>query len=677
MKLYMRATDLLKQYREGINPPYSARKRDFVAILGTLFILLAVPLTVILINQAREPKSKAQNTLVESKESLVKVQTLEILRLNQELKKSLNNSILKDQIGEMAKKRRINFATLIEENPNRALEIALPSNIIKSFPADVQDSFESNLTLEGPLEVLIADDFDKKISKTYYSINSGGQKYSIFSTQADSSLLSGTVVEVTGTTLDGKMAVSEENFKVKSKKNNVLAAATTKKVALILFNFQNNTQQPATVAEAKDAIFTGAGSLNAYYKEVSFGLLSLKGIVNADGDVFGWYTIPYDNTGCPYGTWRESAKNAAIASGADLNGYDNIIYYSPWASCGFSGIAPLGGNWLYVNFPYIYWGTFGHEFGHNLGLQHANGYLCYDASGQRTAISDNCTSYEYQDPYSIMGSLGNFHHNTIHKGQLGFYDASNTNTVTKSGTYVIDAVEKTGSGVKALRIPRTYGKGGVVIDYYYLEFRQKFPNFDNFQLTDSVVNGVSIRIGKDYSNTGVTNLLDTTPGTRNNAYKGQDDVIDGALAIGKTFTDSLKNISISALDKTTDTATVQVTLGRPKCARSNPSLSLTPQNQWAAAGQSVTYTLTLTNNDSIECSSSKYNLTSLLPSGLSQSPSTLTKTLSPGQSITEIINVTSTEGTPVGFYSVKESVVNSRFPSLSASVVANYNAFVP
>ncbi len=668
----MGATDFLKQYREGLNPPYSARKRDIVAVLGTLLILLAVPLTVILINQARDPKSKAQTTLVESKESLVKKQTLEILRLNQELKKSLNSPTLKGQVSEMAKQRKTNFTALIEENPERALEIALPSNIIKSLPVDVQNNFESNLTFKGPLEVLIADDFAKNISKPYYSISSGGQKYSVFFTQEDRSLLSGTIVEMTGIGLDGKMAVSKENFKVNSKKKNVLAAVTTKKVAVILFNFQDDTSQTATVEGAKDAIFTGARSLNTYYKEASFGLLGLKGIVNPEGDVFGWYTIPYDNTGCSYGTWRDAAKNAAIASGANIGGYDNIIYHSPPVSCIFTGIAELGGSWLYVQKPYFYTGTFGHEFGHNLGLQHANGYQCLDADGQRTAISDNCTSKEYQDDYSIMGNSSENHHNNFHKGQLGWYEPSNTYTVTSSGTFVIEALEKTGPGIKALRIPRTFAKGGVVVDYYYVEFRHKFGQFDDFLLTSPVVNGVSIRIGRDYSDRVVTNLIDTTPGT-NLYFDGRD----GALLIGKTFNDSIKNISITTLGKTTDTATVSIMIGRPKCARSDPSLSITPQNQWATAGQSVSYNLTLTNNDSIECSSSKYSFTSVLPSGLSQSPNTFTKTLSPGQSTTQIINITSTVGTPAGFYSIKESVVHSRFPSLSASTVVNYNIFVP
>jgi len=53
----MKPADLLAKYRQSINPPY--HPKDFLTIGATLFILLAVPLTVILANQARELRSQA------------------------------------------------------------------------------------------------------------------------------------------------------------------------------------------------------------------------------------------------------------------------------------------------------------------------------------------------------------------------------------------------------------------------------------------------------------------------------------------------------------------------------------------------------------------------------------------------------------------------------------------
>lgn len=54
----MRAAEIFRFYRKGINPPYS--KRDIPTILGTIFILLIIPLTVILIMQAREPTGRTE-----------------------------------------------------------------------------------------------------------------------------------------------------------------------------------------------------------------------------------------------------------------------------------------------------------------------------------------------------------------------------------------------------------------------------------------------------------------------------------------------------------------------------------------------------------------------------------------------------------------------------------------
>ncbi|MEX0616988.1 MAG: Ig-like domain-containing protein [Candidatus Woykebacteria bacterium] len=53
----MRATDLFKQYRKSINPPYN--RRDTLIILVTIFVLFSIPLTVVLVGQGLRLKSKA------------------------------------------------------------------------------------------------------------------------------------------------------------------------------------------------------------------------------------------------------------------------------------------------------------------------------------------------------------------------------------------------------------------------------------------------------------------------------------------------------------------------------------------------------------------------------------------------------------------------------------------
>ena len=51
----MKIHNLLRQCRKIINPPYSGK--DFAIIFATLFILISIPLTVILAQQALRWKS--------------------------------------------------------------------------------------------------------------------------------------------------------------------------------------------------------------------------------------------------------------------------------------------------------------------------------------------------------------------------------------------------------------------------------------------------------------------------------------------------------------------------------------------------------------------------------------------------------------------------------------------
>ena len=65
----MRAVDLLKQYRKRVNPPYVAS--DLLVLGVTFFLLLVIPLTVILSQQARDIGSKAKQEGETKKSTLI------------------------------------------------------------------------------------------------------------------------------------------------------------------------------------------------------------------------------------------------------------------------------------------------------------------------------------------------------------------------------------------------------------------------------------------------------------------------------------------------------------------------------------------------------------------------------------------------------------------------------
>ncbi|MCH8821852.1 hypothetical protein IID23_05035, partial [Patescibacteria group bacterium] len=604
---------------------------------------------------------------------IVEDQTLELLSLNSELKdanSSKKQTVLK-QMDEIVKDRENLLSSLIEKDPKEILKIALSNKMRRFLPASIQNEVEKETSLEGSLEVFHSDNLDEGRSRFYYFLKKAdGKRISLHFADGEPKVLSGSKVKVTGLLLGKKMVVASSGgkyFKV-LKEADVLAAATEKKVAVLLFNFQNDTSEPLNQDFARGVTFTNSNSATAYYKEISFDNLSLVGNIRQDGDVFGWYTIPFNNTNCSFSNvinWANAARSAAAADGFAISNYNYEIYAFPRTSaCHWGGLAVISGSGSWINGS----GNFNlrivaHELGHNFGAHHANTLKCTDANGNRVPISTNCISIEYGDPFDIMGGSTK-HMNNFHKGRLGWYEPANTQTVTSNGTYTIVPIEKKLGGVQALRIPRDVNQNGNISKYYYLEYRQPF-GFDNFSTSNSVVNGVSIRLAPNYNVFQRPALIDTNTST--GSFK------DAALAVGQTFFDPIKNITISTISKDSNRATVEISFGSQPCVRVNPSISVTPLSQWGDPGQTLSYQVRVTNNDSLACSSSTFLTTATLPAGFSQSPTSFSASLSPQNNLTRTINITSLNNTVDGFYTFTQTATNTSASAFSASVSANYN----
>ncbi|OGM33006.1 hypothetical protein A3D00_01575 [Candidatus Woesebacteria bacterium RIFCSPHIGHO2_02_FULL_38_9] len=443
------------------------------------------------------------------------------------------------------------------------------------------------ITIEGKLVVSITDDFKNGVSNTIYSLETSSGNLILLNYPGNlSQVKPGSRLQVSGTISGNTITVN--SFQVTATatvssvqsmgtcqcdlgsvtQNNCIlpsqplctgkfscACSLAKKVAVILFNFQNDTSQPFTLDETRRKTFTDSDSVKAFYQEVSFGQINLTGKFRSDGDIFGWYTIPYNKPlpplPCDYKTWTSSARSIAQNNGVDLAGYDNYIYLFPYTLvCNWSGAAEVGQNEVWVNFFYSL-SVVGHELGHNFGLYHANTYNCVDPTGKRVPISDNCTQVSYGDPFDIMDSGSSYHMNNFFKGVLNWYQPVNTLTVTSDGNYSIAPIERSTTGVQALRVPKDRDSFGNIINYYYLEYRQPY-GFDN-TLTSSVTNGVSIRIAPEFNRSTDSLLIDTSSDT--NSFS------DAPLAVGKTFTDTYRGITIKTLSASTSEASVSINFG--------------------------------------------------------------------------------------------------------------------
>ena len=325
-------------------------------------------------------------------------------------------------------------------------------------------------------------------------------------------------------------------------------AITNKKIAVLMFLPQNYGTEYVSEDDARSVVWTASNSADEFYREESFGKWALTGFLRPDGDVFGWYTVPYSNSGtCIPFSWISAAKSYAAAEGFVESNYDALIYVTQATGC--PGRAWTTGKTVYVlsgfNAP-----TVQHELGHAFGLAHASAWLCKDALGVKVPISASCSVSEYGD-FATMGQTTSYHMNAYHKGVLGFFAASNTRDVTADGTFALYSLEKPTTYAQTIRIPRKYDIFGKVLDYYYLELRQPY-GFDNFGATSSHVNGISIRVAPAYTVVKAHSyLLDaTTP-----AVTGFG---DAELKVGQTFNDPTRRVNITLVSVTGDVAQVNV-----------------------------------------------------------------------------------------------------------------------
>lgn len=536
---------------------------------------------------------------------------------------------------------------------------------------------EKGSVIEGRVEVIIIDDFEKGNYQTQYYLmpdSAPGKSFLLKFSGETPALLSGQKARARGETIGNQIIISQkENFEIISQPLRESQALTAvKKVAVILVNFQNDQSQPYNQDHAREVTFTGEQSANAYYREVSFGKFKLEGKLRVDGDIFGWYTIPYDNDWCNRNMMvlAQAAEDAAAADGFVRTGYTNFIYAFPKIpNCRWWGLG--GGSYSWINGKYAL-EIVVHELGHNFGANHSSIYICKGPNGEGVPLSDNCIRGEYGDVFDVMGSCESCHFNNFQKGVAGWYESSNTKDALSSGVYFIAPIEKATSSVQALRVPRTRDLNDNILDYFYLEYRRPF-GFDNFSPDNPVVNGITVRIAPNYDiNFGFAAkplLLDMNGEPDARFYNP----FNAPLALGQAFVDPFTNISIKTASVSNEGALAEIFIPAPACVRRNPSVSISPLAQSGAPGSVLTYNLSVQNKDNPYCGASTFDMSSSLPEGWSQSPSSWLFSLDPGISMNTSFEVVSAPTAGSGTYSFSETVINADFPEYSALASAQYS----
>src|SRR5207245_10793178 len=170
---------------------------------------------------------------------------------------------------------------------------------------------------------------------------------------------------------------------------------------------------------------------------------------------------------------------------------------------------------------------------------------------------------------------------------------------------------------KALKILKYTNPTTGVQDWYYVEFRQAL-GFDSdlattagaYQmLSSNILNGVEIRWVPGSQPASGIRLLDMTPGSID-PYSGTVDLYtnDPALTVGNSFSDPDAGVTITTSSAAASGATMTVTLTTPTCARAKPTVTASPATQAAPAGSTVSYTISVTNNDGAGCAPATFDV---------------------------------------------------------------------
>lgn len=565
---------------------------------------------------------------------------------------------------------------LARSNPAEALRFLLDSQALDALRTDFPElasELEQHGEWEGPVDTLVLDGEDLEDHEVVHHLRlDGGEVLEVrMAGPEPEGIECGRRARFRGVRI-GEVVVAAEgevlgaaDAKAAAEGRTATAACGPRgqqNIAVLLVTFPGvAAPSGVTPASVHTMLFGMAGrSLHGYWNEASYGQTS------ASGTVLGWYTLDRVYTCDEYYAMRSAAIAAADAD-IDFRNYNRlfIIFPNP-GGCSWAGISnvgcssftsadgtvPASSTWMLAQY---FTGVdnavrlAAHEGGHALGLMHARSRRF---TGEPLAAPGTAgTISEYGDILSAMGSWNLGHYNVEQKIRLGWLSSANVQQVQSAGTYTLRPLEMPAGGVQALQVAR----GGSSNAWLWLEYRQPLGSYDT-TLNPQVFTGALIHY-RDSSTGSYTDLLDFTPATTSFG--------DAALAAGSTWQDPYTGLSISPASPSSSGLTVNISYASSPCAEAPPSLSLSPPNPSAQPGGSVSYTLTLRNNDSSTCGSRAFSLSSTLPQGWTTTFSQSSVTLAPGQSA----NVTMTKSVPASA-SPATYQVNAVAQSQSASVTA-------
>jgi hypothetical protein len=254
----------------------------------------------------------------------------------------------------------------------------------------------------------------------------------------------------------------------------------------------------------------------------------------------------------------------------DTSQYDFLyVCTASRPAASYAGLAYVGGVGFHLANSYWDAPVAAHEFGHNLGLNHAHFW-----DTQAKSVIGAGQNAEYGDSNDPLGSGGNPNqYNARYKNYLGWIPSTDVADldVTGSGTYRLYCFDlDNGVGLRGLKFARSSSQN------YWVNFRQRKTT------RNALMNGVQL-LWTGNGNQG-SYLLDVR-------LKGNGD--DNAIVIGRTFSDSGIGFHVTPTGKgNTYPESIDVVVNVGSFPTNQPPMAMVSANVTSATpGQAVRFTV--------------------------------------------------------------------------------------
>ena len=527
----------------------------------------------------------------------------------QEWVKAYRNRDMRMDLGEgliLAQERRVTMKRLIVTHPEEALRMAIADEDRVGLPEEIIELLEFSVSDAGEFERVVScytGGFVRPIGAPDEEcfVKMDEKRYRAFTYGRRAELQTKDRISVHGISIDDVMAVSPdpvlrkgllaESFgkqrqfaseeeldsyiamtladedtlgpAVVRGSESLIAESTwtegNKRILYLRVRFadQDPAYEPVSLATAQ----SHQDDVAEHYRIASYGKLN---VITVFPDVITLAENKSGYVGQGLGKMMDEARDAAIILGQskgldwDYRNYDFYTIISDGGIGGYAGIAQVGGRKSHHQKGYTSLRTSGHEFGHNLGLSHAYYNYTSDLSPRGSTPSNGAGLIEYGHRFSLMSAQNGsdmsnpaLPHFTAHeKWSLDWVTDSDIVDITtgdQSGTYrLYQNDHQDVTGLRAIRIP----SGGLYSKYwlsYRTAWRQPNRNSDN----DFLLNGILFNWSG--SGGGTSTLLDMTPysdeGSKGSGSTARDnsDKWDAPLIIGRTYTDSESNVSVTPI----------------------------------------------------------------------------------------------------------------------------------